>query len=1204
MRDQLSAGDAAASAPSPQSLASSYNPAPLNLTSGILKGARITSAAEVMKRPPVFTPVPSPVDPARDPLRPAVFSTMSGPTVPPPVTGIPATPAPKALAPAVGPTLVTPTVPVIQPTAARTPLPAPIVATPRPPTQPAAVPVPSAPSADDPSLADAKNFLASAETTDDDGQEEARQQELRNQAATNRYMRAQGAKMAVSPTGQVQPATDQNGDVQYRPGTLSPLTRLEDGRAYRVTRDASGNETYFDIEAQGQPGADYHVDPHTGDRYVLAPHPDGGSRREVIGHDPIVPALNDLRSVYGDHETKRQEVDQTISRAEAGAADALGLGRMSLPDLRKQHTAIVHALVPAQNTYNATQQFLKDGGTLNAQQLDAFRSASATLNEHAPAVQPLLDEIDSRERAITAARQQRTSINADALETRKAQHWIQGKSGTPEIGDDLAAIAHGQPVAGNRTSWYTRAGLLAPNPQPDGSNRLAVTARGAAALDRDTRARMAADPASYNLTPDAIPAPAAPQVAPVPEAAPAQPAQAPEAAPASAGAETVAPPVDQPAKPYAVGQDGSVRFDPEQPTKGIARALQDGAIDHDTAINALAIAKKADEQRAELEELAGGAPQLEAFLSGLPAGVGFMAGGAAAAAAGHATGLNPAIAALTGPFAPATDAVLSGAEFLAGGALAARGAHKLQEKLGEYSTTIASLNAAAKLHPGYEMAGEIIPALPSAVSSVRNFGRMAEIAASDLGTGATTAQKVVAGAKAVLPTVTKGAASGAVAEGALRPVVDAGINIGADALGMKHDDVQAPTIGSVAQMAGLGALLAGHGGHEFHDYSPNRLGDLMSRGMAHMQTNTEMGLPIAPSAMMEKFGSNPRVDMQAAADWAKPLSASEQEMFYKAHSRLEELNAKGEIDINRPFEGTGKQVLQRGKPSNITSVEFRQKEGVHNASEETPSTSPSLSLGGYTPDIPESSLTSSQSPSAPQLQASGSPTPFSPTTVLGRTSAQPAAATPVGQAAPSATPAQPTRPDDNSTVQEAGDTFVNGGKRYEEMAARVNAGEDHPVDGSDASATHQVLSRIKARGAEITPDLARTVGTRVSAILADPDIEPQAGLHALVREHAPAAAGAFVAEAPGEPASAAALQAENDATRVENMVRARDAARQKASDAQKLLDAGKIAPEAVEHTRALIGHLNAEIERLQPKALPAATVQSLTGSKQIGRAHV
>lgn len=143
-------------------------------------------------------------------------------------------------------------------------------------------------------------------------------------------------------------------------------------------------------------------------------------------------------------------------------------------------------------------------------------------------------------------------------------------------------------------------------------------------------------------------------------------------------------------KPYTVDADRKLSFDSQNATQAVNQAVQDGVIDPASAKGTLDLAQKADQQRAELEKLAGGSQKLKAVLAGVAPGLGFVGAGTAAAAVGNA-GPNEVISALTGPLAPLTEGALSTAEFLIGGILGARGAKALQGKLGEYNETVRSL---------------------------------------------------------------------------------------------------------------------------------------------------------------------------------------------------------------------------------------------------------------------------------------------------------------------------------------------------------------------------------------------------------------------------------------------------------------------------------------------------------------------------------
>jgi hypothetical protein len=782
-------------------------------------------------------------------------------------------------------------------------------------------------------------------------QESARQQAIRDNAASLRYQRGQGVAMQTNPDGNVTPQYDEAGNVKYKPAVVQPFTRLEDGRAYRVSRDEYGAHKYHDILAEGQEGVDYHTDGKTGEHFVMADDGQGGKKREVLGVDPYIPKITALRGQIAQNAAQASAFDIAAAEAQQGFQGESGLRAMSLTDLRDLAKTLDDGIHPLRGRQTALERYQQGGGTLNSVQLDSLKNSRLQLEQREPQAQALAEEIEAREGTIAEAHQQKTALQKDSLAAHQSSMVLSAaRAGAPTLRQDLHTILNGGALPQEKAALYVQSGLLAEEAQPDGSTILRVTRGALGVMPRPYQQMIQANSGRFVL---ADPSPEADQMAKqVAKVAQRQEAVQPE--------EPADPVAGQDGKPYAIGEDGKISLDSARPAKAIVAAWRDGKIDNVAAKELHAAASKVEETRAGLAGFFSEHPKIAAAIEGTSTGGAFLAGARLAPLAATASGLNTAIAGASaplGPFAWVPPAIAAAAEAVGGGLLAVKAKHALEGKIAEHLDAVRALQEGAQKHPGIALVGELAVNLPHALTSVGNLTKIGSIAAADLGAEATTGAKALAAGKAVGKVAGVGAVGGAVAEGAIRPTVEAGLHLGADALGIEHEPTQAPTIGSIAQMAGLGALLFAHSGVEFHDYSPRQLGSILNRGTAHAKANVDFKEPIPHEKLAEIIGDNPKIDNLTTAELAKPLTAAEWEIYWKAKNKIDQLNQAGVT--NFPMEkisGSARQATRGGEPMGVASTEIRPEGGSQSqGSPSRPGPSANLPSLPNSPIAPESS---------------------------------------------------------------------------------------------------------------------------------------------------------------------------------------------------------------------------------------------------------
>ncbi len=520
-----------------------------------------------------------------------------------------------------------------------------------PPTPPAAQPVqaapaqapqsyqPSAPAADD----DSTSSAPAAPPSDNDLVADY----FARQKADLRAHKATGGQTEVLPiTGAEVPKRDDDGNLLYHPAVVQPLVRGDDGTAYRVSRDQYGNQHYFDI-AQGQEGQDYHLDQNTGEKWVPVSGADGGSKREVIGQDPLVPQITALKSQLQKHTTTASQADLDISQATDGVQGGGELAAASLSDLRDQAAQASKTLKPLQQQLSDLSSYTPDDDQSAAAPADV--QAKQQLQDKINFAQQRLDavqnEVDARDSIIADAKQRRDGLAQQRLDTGTQLAVLQRvrqMGGLDAVQGDLHTIANGGALVdpnmtgdATQSRWKALAsmGLVNEEPTNDGTGTaLKVTPLGVSMLDDDMQSAVKADPGKFAVTSNAPATPAHVQravgkLADMADTTPPDPnttAPVPGSASQPTGAATSTAPdqsQDQPSKPYSVGQDGKLQLDPARITEGLTTAAKDGVISQQQMSQAMPDAQRAQNAITQGAKYSTQNPTLGDQLKGLGTGI-------------------------------------------------------------------------------------------------------------------------------------------------------------------------------------------------------------------------------------------------------------------------------------------------------------------------------------------------------------------------------------------------------------------------------------------------------------------------------------------------------------------------------------------------------------------------------------------------------
>ena len=407
-----------------------------------------------------------------------------------------------------------------------------------------------------------------------------------------------------------------------------------------------------------------------------------------------------------------------------------------------------------------------------------------------------------------------------------------------------------------------------------------------------------------------------------------------------------------------------------------------------------------------------------------------------------------------------------------------------------------------------------------------------------------------------------------------------------DAAGIKHDPTEAPTVGSVIQMAGLGALTAG-AGVGVDRVSDQQMGSILIRGAAHEKDKVPFHEVIPADQVAARYGQYPNMSAQDMANIGQPLTPAEQELYTRAMARMNELKQTGQLPSR--WAATAQQATRGGAPIGVTSFDFRPR-GSGESSGDAPSTNPPQLSGGQNPaptDQPSSSIV----PPAPAPSAPPAPRVF-PANPAGTSSASPASSAP-----PFAGQASTGQTDDDKHQEAAGPQVISSAsfadvagqpgepstqaalaQRTQALNAQMQSalGNGQRIDmvrvGGDGTETRQQISR--APDGRMVDENGNTV--RAGAALT-PDTRFEIAPPAAKTPSAPPAVQN--PPAPSDQTSAASSPAADPA--VAKMIQTRD-------DAQKLLDAGKVSPEAEETTRGLVDQLSRQISAAQGKQSKSA----------------
>lgn len=351
--------------------------------------------------------------------------------------------------------------------------------------------------------------------------------------------------------------------------------------------------------------------------------------------------------------------------------------------------------------------------------------------------------------------------------------------------------------------------------------------------------------------------------------------------------------------------------------------------------------KEAQDHYAQIVKDAGGASQAKALIHGLGPAAAFMAGFGPGAAAGATVGggigaaIGGAVSAPTaGIAAPATvpagagigagiGSVIGG---LAAGTMAAWAAHKAMNALGEYSDVMKSLNAAAEMHPILDEVGGLLAFSTGAPKAIANLSKVGKIAnasrAAAIAAGVPLEEAGATGAKVIAAQLARGAAGGLAFEGLARPGFDATVNLVADGLGIEHEQLQSPTVKSLAVNAALGVLLAGK--HiQFKDFNAQEVASVALRGQLRKAMGVGYDAPLDPAQVApvaEKMG----MDSAKVAEMAKPMNPQEAALYEQIGKQVDAMKKAGSFDNLKLSKLEAQQAfipgLTPGKGTAITSA--------------------------------------------------------------------------------------------------------------------------------------------------------------------------------------------------------------------------------------------------------------------------------------------
>jgi N12 class adenine-specific DNA methylase len=394
-------------------------------------------------------------------------------------------------------------------------------------------------------------------------------------------------------------------------------------------------------------------------------------------------------------------------------------------------------------------------------------------------------------------------------------------------------------------------------------------------------------------------------------------------------------------KSYKIDEKFQPQFSAEHPFDDLMAMKADGLVDAEFEKKYAGKFKEAQDHYAQIVKDAGGASQAKALIHGLGPAAAFMAGFGPGAAAGATVGggigaaIGGAVSAPTaGIAAPATvpagagigagiGSVIGG---LAAGTMAAWAAHKAMNALGEYSDVMKSLNAAAEMHPILDEVGGLLAFSTGAPKAIANLSKVGKIAnasrAAAIAAGVPLEEAGATGAKVIAAQLAKGAAGGLAFEGLARPGFDATVNLVADGLGIEHEQLQSPTVKSLAVNAALGVLLAGK--HiQFKDFNAQEVASVALRGQLRKAMGVGYDAPLDPAQVApvaEKMG----MDSAKVAEMAQPMNPQEAALYEQIGKQVDAMKKAGSFDNLKLSKLEAQQAfipgLTPGKGTAITSA--------------------------------------------------------------------------------------------------------------------------------------------------------------------------------------------------------------------------------------------------------------------------------------------
>ena len=337
------------------------------------------------------------------------------------------------------------------------------------------------------------------------------------QAAELKYHVSQGGATEVLPSGATVIKRDDDGNALFKPAIIAPFMRADDGTAYRVSRNEQNNQSYFPL-ADGVEGADYHVD-ESGQKYVDVSGADGSSRREIIGQDPLAPQITDLRSQLTQHVNSAAQANIQIAQATDGVQGSSNpLGAYNLGDLEDRAKSLTKDIMPLKQQLDDLSSYADDSSSDDITQKQQIQQQIGFKQNILDQVQ---GELDNRQSIIADAKQRRDATAQQRLDSGTQLAVLQRvkqMGGLNSVQGDLNTIATGGAVVdpnatadASQSRWkaLVSMGLATQQPNDDGTpgTMLKVTPRGVGMLDSDTQADIKSNPDKYMVSSTDMPVP-------------------------------------------------------------------------------------------------------------------------------------------------------------------------------------------------------------------------------------------------------------------------------------------------------------------------------------------------------------------------------------------------------------------------------------------------------------------------------------------------------------------------------------------------------------------------------------------------------------------------------------------------------------------------------------------------------------------------